>query len=746
MLKSFHCCKNFFWLLWPALLCRALLLRGQNIGIVDAYGFLEDAVMTLPFFLLLLLLNSRWQRLGFSLLVILFSVLHIANFEHIKANFALLDMRFFGLISDGTFLSGSVYGAFNLKLFTGAFLLPLIGAQLWFRAISPPRWLPLLALLATSAAAYARIFAPLQSELPTWRQKNVLSGNIFSIIKEFTPEKQETRSYSHDYPPSFAAMNHSDLGGKPRWNIDRTKIKNILLVTIEALYQGIVDGQHRTNTGEFIMPYLHSLAQKHLSYRNIIGHQRQTIRGQYALLCADLPNLIHTRTKASIYSRTPATQRKSCLPELLAQNGFHTVYAQAAPITFMNKDSFLKTAGFERIIDAKWFGKSLRHSGWGIDDATFFAGVNSLIAELNAQAKPWFLTLMTVGSHHPYLVPGAYVGKTGAGEMQDAFAFLDGVLEKFLHQLQQQKILDHTLVVITGDEAGGFSHSDNMVAIMSNQHAPLIVLGPEIPAAQIDEHFAQMDLGLSLLDLLALDTVQPNLPGRSIFRHYPESRAMAFANIYQNRAFLAWDNSHFSSCDLQLAHCEDYRGPLFTGPYERSETPAEAKNLMTAFIHNSDWDYDLPVAGIYRLLQEDKITLRSKAERQTLFQSGELTTDGAYWLTMDFKFRVKSGSFRFEHSIVSNATGLFLRKFEPLELHASEVVTYRYRYPLFQPITRLEVRTYAWNESGSESYLEIESATMELTKMPFSLVHKPHYDIHVDTDPIAQLSISSKNR
>ena len=72
-----------------------------------------------------------------------------------------------------------------------------------------------------------------------------------------------------------------------------------------------------------------------------------------------------------------------------------------------------------------------------------------LIRTLNTKSKPWFLTLLTVGTHHPYIVPDDF---KAPGERQDdytrALLLLDQAVGEFYAALAAEGILDDTLGIV----------------------------------------------------------------------------------------------------------------------------------------------------------------------------------------------------------------------------------------------------------------------------------------------------------
>ena len=83
----------------------------------------------------------------------------------------------------------------------------------------------------------------------------------------------------------------------------------------------------------------------------------------------------------------------------------------------------------------------LQKIAWGVDDYTLFKYAVEQIA--NIKQQPWLVSILSVGTHPPYLVPNI---KRPNRNM--ALKYTDQALEYLL----SQPILDDTLVVITTDE------------------------------------------------------------------------------------------------------------------------------------------------------------------------------------------------------------------------------------------------------------------------------------------------------
>jgi phosphoglycerol transferase MdoB-like AlkP superfamily enzyme len=105
---------------------------------------------------------------------------------------------------------------------------------------------------------------------------------------------------------------------------------------------------------------------------------------------------------------------------------------QAAPLAFMFKDRFMKNIGFQRVVGDTWFKQDYAGNRWGVDDRTFFQQSRQLIEALREQPGPWFATMLTVGTHHPYVVPRQSQFVKGDDKFANATEWLDVAIGEFL--------------------------------------------------------------------------------------------------------------------------------------------------------------------------------------------------------------------------------------------------------------------------------------------------------------------------
>jgi hypothetical protein len=313
-----------------------------------------------------------------------------------------------------------------------------------------------------------------------------------------------------------------DLNGEPL--LRKGSAKNVLIVVMEGI-SGIYYPEIREfmgiGPGPFEMTGLAKTTSSAMLMPDFVTHSHQTIRGLYSILCGDLSELSFKTPKAIDLLEIPDGGQQ-CLPARMSRNGWETHFLQGSNLTFMSKDRVMQLVGFQEVHGNEWFSDSDEDSfEWGVTDATFFQGARKYISRLQAQKKPWLLTLLTVGTHQPYSVPDDIADRYPTRK-DAAIAMLDKAVSQFITRLRREGVLDDTLVILTSDESHGHELAEWVCSWGTG-----IILAPEqkqLPRIHQDT-FALMDITASVLDYFQLQ-IPESVIGRSFFRNYQDPRVM----------------------------------------------------------------------------------------------------------------------------------------------------------------------------------------------------------------------------
>lgn len=565
-----------------------VLLLAEEVGAVpattDLRGFASDfavaCLLAVPVILL-----GRVAR-GLAVLVVLLVVLAAyVNYETVVALGSVASLLDAGFLGDQTFLRGSV-AAISHPVFLGAVAGVSMGLA-WWGLRSVPLRAAFGFLVAGGLAAALLVVWGQDDRVETWRQLNAIEHNVVWLSwRGLGPGSGYTD------PPQAMVELLPELAGNldapARFPYDGAG-RNVLLVMVEGVSGAYLDGPARTQGRTPVQPMerLQSHADGGLRFDTFVAHQRKTNRGSYALLCGELPGLV-----AGTAKMTESVHRRwrLCLPEILKDAGYRTAYLQAAPLAFMLKDRFMPEIGFEEVDGHDWFATANARSEWGVDDRAFFTQALEKIADLQRSGDPWFLTLLTVGTHHPFVVPESF--EHPGDDRARAFAYLDLALDEFLGALDERGVRDDTLVLVVSDESQGDRKSGATAVTrrLSQNWGVLVALLPERVTEVVVEPYAQIDVAWSILDYLGLSDRGRHLFGRSLFRRYPEARHLFFGNVNRGEVGGVDPEGRLVICAHDGRLCKGYDvrdGRLFKPRLEREIPDADLVGLVRGMAERS---------------------------------------------------------------------------------------------------------------------------------------------------------------
>ncbi len=335
----------------------------------------------------------------------------------------------------------------------------------------------------------------------------------------FLPDRDDREYSTVDLPQSLRVV---DLDGKKL--IGSGTARNVLIVALEGI-SGLYLPEMREWAGVdsdiYRMDKLARAIPDAMLIPDFVDHSHQTIRGLYSLHCGDFSKLSFDMPKALELLAHPQ-RAGQCLPAQLRQNGWESHYLQGAGLQFMNKEKAMPAMGFDQVHGVEWFTERVHHDfHWGTTDDDFFLGARKYVSGLQQQGKPWFLSLLTVGTHQPFGVSDELAEKYGSRKIASV-ARLDEAVSEFINGLREDGVLEDTLVLITSDEShggegAGWHSSWGMAVILAPERDRL----PRIKKGT----YGLVDVEASILDYLGLPLPQ-SLLGRSFFRDYGTGREM----------------------------------------------------------------------------------------------------------------------------------------------------------------------------------------------------------------------------
>lgn len=273
----------------------------------------------------------------------------------------------------------------------------------------------------------------------------LILNSPFSLINTLGDEQLEKKSY------------FSEAVCEQNFSLKRTlfenqyftapKTDNIVIIILEGTsseYSAFLADEPKNIAG--FTPFLDSLAKQSITYRGMANGQH-SIEAISSIL-GGIPALMD---KSFIQSRYATSYVSYALPQLKAR-GLSTHFYHGGQNGTMGFDRMCQLAGIEHYYGMNEYPRSQKDfdGSWGIPDVPY---LNWVAEQLDKIDGPFFSTIFTLSSHHPFKVPAAYDDKLPKGDfpMQHAVAYEDEALRQFFEKVSKTEWYPNTLFVITAD-------------------------------------------------------------------------------------------------------------------------------------------------------------------------------------------------------------------------------------------------------------------------------------------------------
>lgn len=350
----------------------------------------------------------------------------------------------------------------------------------------------------------------------------------FTMIKSYGKERLEFKTY-------FSEEKEKELFDPVQFSTAREILPdgtNLVVIILESFGNEFV-GEYSKK--ESYTPFLDSLIKKSLSFEYAYANGKKSIEAVPAII-ASIPSLMDNPYISSPY----ANNKIESLASILKKNGYSTAFYHGATNGSMRFDSFAAQAGYE-----KYFGRFEYNNDahfdrtWGILDEYFNPWTARKLSELK---QPFFGTLFTLSSHHPYYIPAHMKSqvKKGPQPICASISYGDIALKRFFDEAKKQPWYENTLFVLCADHTpASTTEHYNQRSMM--YRIPIVFYHPSHKLGKKRENmvFQQLDIMPTALELLNIETKIYSF-GRS---YYDKGPREAFAYL---------EGSHYYFRDNQM--------------------------------------------------------------------------------------------------------------------------------------------------------------------------------------------------
>ena len=350
----------------------------------------------------------------------------------------------------------------------------------------------------------------------------------------FEPEEL-TQLYTPEHYPS-ADTRTTELTGR-----------NVVLFVMESFsaeHSALLSPQlYQNEEQKGYTPFLDSLMRQSYTFFNMYSNGKRSIQALPAIW-SSIPSL-----KTSFISMPQAMAPMRALPQLLSEEGYRTMFFCGSNHGSMGFGAYARQVGVKELYSRENYeqahGKEDFDGYWGIWDEEFMQYMGE---ELSKAEQPFFSTMFTLTSHHPFVIPERYAGKFPEGKtaVHKCVGYVDEAYRRFFARYENEEWFRNTVFVFVADHVSSekfseeFRHSPADYRIFGFMYAP--------DSALFGEHrqvVSQVDIMPTLLGLMGYN--KPYFAfGRDVFG---EHRDTPMAVNYDNNLFQAITKDYLVTFD-----------------------------------------------------------------------------------------------------------------------------------------------------------------------------------------------------
>ena len=253
---------------------------------------------------------------------------------------------------------------------------------------------------------------------------------------------------------------------------------NIIAIQVESMDSSVINKQYQ---GEYIAPYLHSLAEKNIYYPYTLSYHKAggTSDSEFSVINSIEPLSNFPSIKLSSYDYPNSFIKP------LVKGGYEALAFHGNEGSFYSRNEAYSEMGFIEFEDITKLG--LSNDGWGApDDKVFQAAFD----KLKTETSPSFSYIITMSSHMPFTSATNYyhnknydsIYKNVVRDYFNSISYVDKSIENFITQVKST--LPNTYILIWGDHTPDIDSPDYTQASFTNEDkyfefVPLIIITPD---------------------------------------------------------------------------------------------------------------------------------------------------------------------------------------------------------------------------------------------------------------------------
>ena len=309
--------------------------------------------------------------------------------------------------------------------------------------------------------------------------------------------------------------------------------RNIVIVILEGIqykYSSLAD--KRSN----LTPYLLTLAGQGVEFSNARSSITHTTKALFVLLTGRFSSASQDLAEA-----VPVVKPYGGIVTILSEKlNYRTAFFQSAMGNFESRPGLVHNLGFNKFWARDDLGDPNSFLGYLACDE--FSMLKPISEWIQADERPFFLTILCSVTHDPYEVPAWF--DTPAKEpveerYRQAVRYTDKFLAALNVELARLNLTDKTIFCVIGDHGEAFGeHGQSghaLIAFDEVLRIPFCLRAPFLvdPGVKIAEPVSSVDLTPTLLELLGFETEAVGFDGVNVLGSIPDGRRVYFCGWMQ---------------------------------------------------------------------------------------------------------------------------------------------------------------------------------------------------------------------
>ena len=357
----------------------------------------------------------------------------------------------------------------------------------------------------------------------------------YTIMKTIDARGIEEKKYfkTHaELEAIYSPIHTPKIGDTAPPKLGKMNVMIIILESFSSEYSAYLSPNLEDDYKGFT-PFLDSLMKQSLTYHGFANGEI-SMAGIPSVI-SSIPSLMSSAYLLSPYVSNDITS----LADLLREEGYSTAFFHGGTNGTMGFQAYTKVAGFDKYYGRYEYNNEADFDGnWGIFDEPF---LQYTAETLDKMKKPFFASVFTLSSHHPYTIPEKYKGKFRKGKLniEESIMYADYSLQKFFETARKKPWFRNTLFVLTADHTSEAWHPVSRTSV-GRYSIPIVFYSEnEKWQALKDDVVQQIDIMPSVMEYLGYDK-EFFAFGESVF----DTMAPRFAISYLNGMYQLIQNEY----------------------------------------------------------------------------------------------------------------------------------------------------------------------------------------------------------